>query len=70
MDKPVDLIERLRGADDDAAADSVADIARALAIVKRYFEEIRVAAPGDGSPEGHCLEAVNLALARVRRPLA
>jgi hypothetical protein len=69
MDKPVDLIERLRGADDDGSADSVADITRALAMVKRYFEEIRGAVAGDGSPESICLEADDAALERVRRPL-
>lgn len=69
MDKPTDLIERLRGADDDASADSVADITRTLAMVKRYFEELRGATAGDGSPEGTCLEAIHLALSRVKRPL-
>lgn len=69
MDKPVDLIERLRGADDDGSADSIADITRALAMVKRYFEEIRGVAPGADSPEGKCLAAVNAALDRVKRPL-
>ena len=68
MDKPTDLIERLRGADDAAAADSVADITRTLAMVKRYFEELRGARAGDGTPEGTCLAAVNAALERVKRP--
>ena len=69
MDKPVDLIERLRGADDDGSADSVADITRTLAMIKRYFEELRGAQPDDGTPEGTCLAAVNSALEHVRRPL-
>ena len=68
MDKPIDLIERLRSADDDALADGVADITRTLAMVKRYFVELRGATAGDASPEGKCLEAINLALERVKRP--
>jgi hypothetical protein len=66
---PVDLIERLRNAGDDPSADSVADIARSLAMVKRYLEEIRGVTPGNDSPEGKCLEAVNFALERVKHPL-
>ena len=69
MDKPVDLIERLRDADDEGSADSVADITRALALVKRYFEELRGVTVGGDSAESKCLEAVNAALQRVRRPL-
>ena len=69
MDKPIDLIERLRDANDDASADSVVDITRTLAMVKRYFEELRGAAAGDGTVEGKCLEAINLAIERVKRPL-
>lgn len=70
MDKPVDLIERLRAAGDDAAADSVTEIARALAMVKRYFEELRGVTPGNDSPESKCLTAVDEALRCVKRPLA
>ena len=39
-------------------------------MVKRYFEELRGAKAGDASPEGKCLEAINLALERVKRPRA
>lgn len=66
---PVDLIERLRTAGDDASADTVADIARALAMVKRYFEELRGVVIGGESPDSKCLEAVDEALDRIRHPL-
>lgn len=67
---PVDLIERLRKAGDDASADSVADVARCLAMMKRYFEEYtgaQIDESGD-SPEAKCLAAVNEALGRIHRP--
>ena len=69
--KPVDLIERLRNAGDDGSADSIADIARSLALVKRYFEELTPTSKlaSADSPEGKCLDAINAALGRIHRPL-
>ena len=67
---PVDLIERLRNAGDQRSADTVVDLARTLAMVKRYFEEYTGAAldvQREG-PEAKCLDAVEQALERVRRP--
>lgn len=67
---PVDLIERLRQAGDDTAAETVTEITRCLAMMKRYFEEYtgaQVDGAGD-TPEARCLAAVNAALARVRHP--
>lgn len=71
QDIPVDLIERLRNVGDAGAAESVADIARCLAMAKRYFEEYTGATldtSGD-SPEFKCLAAVDTALDRIRHPL-
>jgi hypothetical protein len=66
---PMDLIERLRAAGDNGAADSVTEIARSLALVKRYFEECTGAqADGADSAEAKCLAAVNDALECVHRP--
>lgn len=66
---PMDLIERLRAAGDHGAADSVTEIARSLALLKRYFEECTVAqAAGADTPEAKCLAAVDDALERVHRP--
>jgi hypothetical protein len=67
---PVDLIERLRHAGDHASAESVTEIARCLAMMKRYFEEYTGAQVDEArvTPEAKCLAAVNEALERVRHP--
>lgn len=67
---PVDLIERLHKAGDHAAAQTVTEITRCLAMMKRYFEEYtgaQIDETGE-TPEAKCLAAVNAALASVRHP--